>query len=437
MKTKNLPGRIVRLAMLMALMLIVVISCKKKDDTPTPPTPGPTPPATPDVFSNKPLQMMSDYEIANHLDFPGHIINRFGRGIVGGEDPEIPNPLKAIGKTLWEVHDYIHTEKRFDQIDDGIKEIEGQISQLQQQMAALAAQLSVDVSELEQFMTGGVISGYITNINGVMDSTTHNGFGYFPMEGRKYQAGQITQQQMNIDTGYARTFANNVFNKASGYDVCTWSEQLNAQICPNVGGSQTNALTTYANLLLQKVTPLGLNDSASMMKAYLLLENYFLQIVNYQFQCVTVWSNACNFYDTSGYQANLYYTGTFQKNIKQEIDAYFSAVGYLAINLNDYRSTANALADLQYVQTGLKPDNLFIHILARAQFLANLYYDALGLNYPVMCGTVITPKNYAIEHGSVVDSITFSIAGKNLSSTATNTKNGGVGLEASFHILHG
>ena len=75
-------------------------------------------------------------------------------------------------------------------------------------------------------------------------------------------------------------------------------------------------------------------------------------------------------------------------------------------------------ADYPYNQSGLAPDFLFTHVLARSQFIANLIYDALGLSYPVMCGTIITPNNYSNEYGSVVDSIGLSVNGKQLTSTA-------------------
>ncbi len=420
MSTKaNIFARIFTPALLVMLMLLLAIACKKKDDTPTPPIPpGPPVPAQSDVFQNKPIKMMSDYEIAQNLDFPGHIIHRLGKGMVGGEDPEIPNPFKKIAKTLWEVYDYKHTEMRFDQIDNGLKQIEGQLTQLQTAITDLGTQLSIDVSEMEQLITQGSMNTYITNIKGVMDSTVHNGFGYFPMEGRKYQAGLITESQMSKDTAYASTFVNNVFNAVTAYDVCNWSEQINNLICPSVGAPQDNALMSYANLIIQKANPKNLTDTASLMKCYQLFESYFLQVVNNQFQCVTVWSNACNCKDTTGYQANLYYTGTFTQNITEEVTAFLTTAEYLALNLSDYRHYVNMSADYPYNQSGLAPDFLYTHILARAQFISNLLYDALGLSYPVMCGTIITPYNYANEYGSVVDSISLQTSNKQLNSTA-------------------
>jgi len=60
------------MALLLTLIVIVFVSCRKKDTEYNPAPPGPTPPpAIPDVFSNKPLHLLSEYEITNHLTFPG------------------------------------------------------------------------------------------------------------------------------------------------------------------------------------------------------------------------------------------------------------------------------------------------------------------------------------------------------------------------------
>jgi len=154
------------------------------------------------------------------------------------------------------------------------------------------------------------------------------------------------------------------------------------------------------------------------MAAYMLFETYFLEIVNNQFQCVMIWSNACNYFDTTGYEANLYYTGRFRQDIIKEVTAFLAITDYLSINLSDYRHFVNWDADYPYNQCGLAPDFLFTQILARSQFIANLIYDGLGLSYPVMCGTIITPNKYANEYGSDVDSIALSSNVKQLTSTA-------------------
>jgi hypothetical protein len=221
---------------------------------------------------------------------------------------------------------------------------------------------------------------------------------------------------MKADSGLLIGFINNIYPNPSSdaYDVCSWSEQMNNLVC----GSNNTALKSFANLLIQKVTPLNLGDAKSLMTCYLAFESYFLQVVNNQFQCVMIWSNACNAIDTNGYEANLYYTGTFQQDITGEIAAFLSTTEYLAINLSDYRHYVNWEADYPYNQNGLAPDLLFPDILARSQFIANLLYDALGLSYPVMSGTIITPNKYSNEYTPNVESIVLDTDIKPLYSDA-------------------
>lgn len=419
MKTKIALKKVwISPALLVILFLLVLVSCKKKEDDPVPVPPTPPTPPVPgqvDVFQNKPIHMMSENEISNNLDFPGHIINRLGCGIAGGEDPEIPNPLKEVGKTLWEIYDYEDTKMHFDQIDQGIQDIISQITQLQDQLTNLAKQLSLSLSDLENFMTNSQMNTYVVNIKNAMDPSIQTGFGWFVAAAKTHQEGGSIQQFQN-DTAGLHTLAYNLKNREYNYDVITYYTQMNALICPPLGNPQDNALKTYADYLIQHVQ--GLNDSASLMACYMVFENYFLQVINYQFQCALMYANAANYFDSTGAAAKSFYTGTFTSDITMEVATYLSTVEYLAINLNDYRSIDRYQADYLYNQSGLAPDNLFLHVLARSQFIANLLYDALGLPYPVMCGTIITPWNYTNGNSPVIDSISLSSL-KQLNSTAT------------------
>jgi len=154
------------------------------------------------------------------------------------------------------------------------------------------------------------------------------------------------------------------------------------------------------------------------MNASLLLESYFMQIINNQFQCMLVWANACNYIDTTGYQANLYWEGTFRSNIRSEIEAYLKTTEYLALNLLDYRNQSSFDGDFDYMQYGLAPNVHFREMLARSQFLANLLYDGLGVDYPVMCGSVIVPSKYNTAMATPDPSITISINGSPITPTA-------------------
>ena len=422
MKTKPLLKlkSISSLALLLVMVLLSTMACKKDVDEPIlPPTPI-TPPTIEykDIFENKPLKMFSDYEIANNLDFPGHVINQLGDGLKGGTF----GTVVKIGKGLWKFKKWAdpNDSTDFEKYMAVINQIDGQITTLQKSVDALGTQLDMDVTAMEELLESGDMNYYITNIQSVMDSSTHNGFGYFMMEGRKFQTGIIDTNQMNIDTAYATAFANNVYNKLAGYDVCGWSQQIHALVCPTIGTTQDNAFRSYANLIIQGTGDVGLQDDEDLMNAYMLFESYFMQIINNQFQCMLVYANACNYIDTTGYQANLYWEGTFQANITEEIEAYLETTEYLALNLQDYRNDKHFDEDLAFMPYGLAPDFHFRDILARSQFMANLIYDGLGLDYPVMCGSVIVPNKYNTAMATPDTSITISVNGSPITPT-TNT----------------
>ena len=128
MSTANPFRKLLRLSLLMAIMLIVVASCRKEDVPYTPVNPGPVLPAAPPAFSDPKLKLMTDDEITNNKDFPGHILYKFGSGLAG-EDGEggggILDPFKEVGDLVWEVYDYEHTESEFSEIDDKLTALSG------------------------------------------------------------------------------------------------------------------------------------------------------------------------------------------------------------------------------------------------------------------------------------------------------------------------
>jgi hypothetical protein len=438
MKTnKKLWKSIASALMLLVLIVMVTVSCKKKDDEPTPPVPPvPPTPEVHDVFQNKPIHMMSDYEMANKLDFPGHIINRLGNGLVGGEDPEIPNPFKKIGKTLWEIYDYKHTEMRFDQVMGGIKQIEGQLTQLQAQMNAMAIEIKISTDLLINFMTNSEINADLKSIAGVMDSTTVMSFGFYTKAAKTFQnknpKTKTDSATFKNDTTGLHLFVSAVLDKSANYNVLGYSSGLNSVISSNTGPTATYGMVAFVNEIISLTALKHLSDTASMMHCYMLLESYFLQVVNAQFQCALVYSNACNYRDNTGALAQSYYTGQFQTQITQEVAAFQYAVDHMVLNLSDYRTMNNMIADQPFIWSGLAPDFLFPHVLARSQFITNLIYDALGLSYPVMCGRIITPNNYTCGSGSVVNTISLNIGGNAMTSNAERSASGESGLLSQF-----
>ena len=383
--------------MLLILIMIMVVSCRKNDTIYIPVPPEPSNPAALDVFTNKPIRMMSDYEIANQADFPGHIIHRLGKGLVGGEDPEPENPFKEVGKTLWEIYDYEHTEHEFAEINQGLTDLTSQIAILNNTINNMGQHLNIQIDNLTAFISSGDLNIQIGYVKTAMEAGTEDQFMYYPNTGAAWEADSLNPAriaQMNILKGYVHTYANNVYHNQTSNSMINIIEAMNEDLCPTLG-TGNNALLAYAKTVVS-LTNGKIHDSTDAMNAYLLLESYFLTVVNYQLQAATVMANACNLLDSTGI---LGYDTAFWNNdvipqLKMEVGVFFSAVDYMVANMGDYRNQARFVSDMQYANAGLAPDNIFIHVLARSQFVANLLYDALGLPYPVMCGHILTPYNY-------------------------------------------
>jgi len=398
MKVKHQLKKIISLALLLILIATVVVSCRKKDTEYIPVPPGPVTPATPDVFSNKPIRMLSDYEIANQVEFPGHIIHRLGKGLVGGDDPNPENPFKDVGKTLCEISDYKNTEHEFAEINQGLTDVQNQDTILSNTIISIGQRLSIQIDDLMSFISSGDLNTQITYVTTAMEAGTEDEFMFYPKTGAAWEADSSDSAlivQMNSASAYVHIYATAVYHDQTSNSMINIINQMKKDLCPPLGYSDDNALMEYANTVVS-LTNGKINDSTDAMNAYLLIESYFLTVINYQLQAATVMLNACNLLDPTGilgYDTN-FLNSDFIPPITQEVGVFISAVDYLVANIGDYRSQARFISDMQYANAGLAPDKIFLNVLARSQFIANLLYDAMGLSYPVMCGHILTPYNY-------------------------------------------
>jgi hypothetical protein len=188
-------------------------------------------------------------------------------------------------------------------------------------------------------------------------------------------------------------------------------------LCPDIADPQDNALHAYATTLIDlcqgKVT-----DSISAMNAYLLLESYFLTVINYQFQAATVYVNASNFDDRTGYSASSFWETHMVGVIPGEVEVFLENVDYLAANLSEYRTQQRFEHDMPYSASGLAPDNLFYNVFARSQFLANLLNHSLGLTPSIVSGHIMVPDHYGPNGVVAPDALSVNVGSKPLISTS-------------------
>lgn len=421
MKTKMLLKKIAPFVLLMALMVIVAISCKKKDSEPVPPTPPvPPSPVVPDVFVPKTLHLVTDYEKANGMRFPAYSNRLVHRGLVGEEVPEIPNPLKKLGKNLWEIYDYEHTEHEFAKIDDELDNISNQISSLTKEVNQYGNAILGELDIMTTLLSNENISPSLEDINNYWTDFpgSWSNFMSFQDASAAYERNPLNpdsianmqQAQLNV-----KAWATETNSKA------IWTDLTNISGLINLSGN-TGLLSQFSSTLCAKAKG-SIIDSAMAMSYYMILEGYFLNLLNYQSNAETMIMNIDNVIDTTGATATHDYNTKFAPVIQSEVSAFLYAVDYLVTNISDYRTTDRFNSDMNYRNTGLAPDNVFINALARSQFVANMIYDGLGLPFPVMCGYVLTPLNYTNGNSPIVNniSINFSNYGNMVAKPATAT----------------
>ena len=206
MKTKNLLRKIVSAGFLLALIIIVMMACKKKDDTPMPVSSDTIPPpvATPAVFTQQPLHMMTEWELTHNLPFAGGNFHSMGKGLMDGADPEVSLSFTDVGKGLWKIHDYFKHKDELAKISKT-----GELfAQDVKNASALAQAMITDLfaeqtTNLEDFFTNDAITQAMVPLKLELDST-ESSYGYFPFVAYWYSSKDSldwkTEQQENSST---------------------------------------------------------------------------------------------------------------------------------------------------------------------------------------------------------------------------------------------
>lgn len=395
MKQNKTLKKIIQAMMLLLLLVVVAISCRKDDPGPdpvVPPTNG-----VPPVIPDKKICIMSQYETSRSLPFPGHKINKLGTGLLGGVGHIAWESISLVGEVVWEAFDYLHTEAKFDEIEDQLDGIQDQIEVLNQTIENLADEMNMDFAKLSSYISSTALNEQIAYVQTAMGGGTYNQLMFYPNVAARYQADSTNaqnQSDMKDLKLHAHGFASNIYNDMSPASMTNVINNMNQLLCPTVGNGD-NALTGYAKTLLDECKG-KVNDSASAMQAYLMLESYFLKVVNYQFQAATVMVNACNMLDHDGQHgyAATFWDSEMGRIIPEEVDVFLSTVDYMVANLSEYRSNDRFVHDMDYVSYGIAPDYMFFHVLARSRFLANMLYEASGASHHVICGSVMVPHIY-------------------------------------------
>lgn len=387
---------------LVAFSMMVATSCKKNTDyNPTPtPTPAPTTGKYPTSIDYQKHDVRSEREIIEGKNL--HVYNLHLAGKCLNEDgPEIPPGLDKIGDILKDIYNFNHPDNRFNIINSQLQDITKQLSEIQNELQTISKEIISGTLDVENWITKQAMYSNMVDIyTKFNDTTSQYALQYFPSMAARIQRGDPTAISIATLQAYTIQYYNANNNSTIANDVNAMAGQILAN----------DALLMFTKqIILNNGTATAANQPANFMNAYLLLENYFLEIVNYQLEGMTIIANVDNYADTTGKTWANAFPG-FKSMFQKEISAFHKAVNYLTCNLYDFRNTSQYTTDVVYWQMGLAPNQYFQPVHARARFVTNILLKGLGLPYVTQGGMALIPSLYGVN-GNQINSLSISYGG--------------------------
>jgi hypothetical protein len=397
MKTKLTSFLISGLLLAGLLVLISLNSCRKQDSqTYNPVPPGPTPDSSfKEVFTES-SAILTEQEVVGHKPFlAGRSFWQMSRGnLLGGPFEWFEKGLD-IYSTIDDFRNEAYERKQFAHIDSALSGIQNQLTQIQGELNNLATLINKSTSEIMaavyDFGAPGNAGNVIANYFDPPVPVGNYYLTYYTEEGTYHSSGSSADSAFIVTTlnsqinGFAQYLLQGPGNVVFGPAMTTLA---------NVGlgkGEYTKpAVELMANYLLE------LNSSTSTQNLYLVMENYFLQLLSYQFQGMIINANLTKAIDSTQLPIII---SDFDTLISQEIRSYLKAATFMAL-FADYRSPSNWTNSGPYRYYGIEPDYISNQILQRSRFIANMLYAAISLPYPVVNGYITLPHYYNTGTGT-------------------------------------
>ncbi|MDD2558320.1 MAG: hypothetical protein RBR43_07190 [Desulfuromonadaceae bacterium] len=195
--------------------------------------------------------------------------------------------------------------------------------------------------------------------------------------------------------------SNNIKNALDG---------ISSKILPIIGSPRV--LKLFAEGLILEYQSDGAKTqyehTKKVMEQYLKLEEYFSLMLYRQHQAALILVNVKRHNNRADIEAGTpvlqtaleWFDTVYVPLVKDELQEFLDVTNYLVVNLYDYRDTANYEADMQYVKTGLAPENVNLKVLARSRFYcAQLFYKQNELfddysEHTGLSGSIIVPSDY-------------------------------------------
>ncbi len=405
--------------------VVLLTGCKKGNDVVYEPIPPTT--TTLNPFGNYNPQMLTREELQQSKPIPAYRHAKWGLGMhlskkqtLGGAFSIFMDivEMSKMGYDLYHKSEQPNYQADFDTINNELQSINMELQQLSVQLDQLMAQLALTSVNIKAYMSSLAVQSYLTDLNSTYSGTLPTGLMFYAEMGQKVQHGQTTMTWTSLNNEFANTFVKNITaNNQIENDI----QGVHDAIVPDLM-SLEGCLKDYTDYLILNPATNGNNQQvhnpANIMETYMLLENFFTTLINHQLQGLAILSNVYNYTDTTGATVGLYIENTFGPMISDEITAYLKTVNYMALNLFDHRSINQYVFDMKYRDYGIAPDTVLFNILARANFVANLYLYMINIEPSAICGNILVPSKYTDGSIPPVNSLTLNYSSKGSGSSA-------------------
>ncbi len=388
MKTRYLEYKTIYIVGFLLLMLIIgLLSCRKYDSTYDPVNPNLQNQDGLTVFQNKPLNMLTPEERSGGKEFPGYMHYALGKRLGGAASTGF-DAFKEVGSLLMDIHKDKVAKQEYATVTNDLNNITNQLSTLNQEVIQLGVQLQNMQIDISSQLNAMALASDINTISVAFKTTDHTGLIYYAqMAQTAKSSADSTSLLQALDQEAIANYATPIYQGTT--NIQSAISGLHGTIC-NPNFKQSPLKLFVDNILSKNV---NIQDSAKAMIAYKILEDFFIYLLNYQNQGLTILCNVDSLVGLPG-EFTSYFNGTYRSFMQEEVAYFLKSVDYMTVNVSDYRTQERFNADIPYARNGMAPDRIFPNVIARSRFLANLIYGAAGLPTYSINGTITVPQNY-------------------------------------------
>jgi hypothetical protein len=390
---------------------------------------------------NLPISILSQAELNSVSPFLPYRLFEAANGLFLPEKKRSPHgeatAITYIFLKIMSLKEAFSTKKDFDKINQQVTSLVTMDQDILKGISDIENQLKLMQVDILNFIANLAVNTYITHIETSYSTTSPSGLIYFSQAARDIQNGVRPKSDTIILRNQVQNYINSIYQYQNP-NIVDYIAQIHGLMCPTVGETEQSVLNQYCDhILLNPATNFNnteVHEPNNVMSSYLLLENYFLHLVNAQYKGVIIMGNVYNQVDTTGHTFQSYLNGTIRMFIKEETDMFMLMADKLAVNLVDYRSIGSYMDDIQYLKAGVRYDSICRNIIARSRMVSGLLLSAVNLE-PIGFGfSLLIPQMYNVHFKPNPNSLALQHNG-NLLTALVDQFNGEPGIPGMYPYI--